>query len=109
MNNDYIAAIQENRKTPLEEGEIAEIEQWHRGQELRNIINTEAWVIIVDTLKSYVASSNAALMALPVGDPAVPNAHAAASGVEQLVQLFEQDIDAAVRASYETPYALRKQ
>lgn len=107
--NLLVETLQESRGITLTEGEIAEVEQWQRGTKLRNLVNTEEWQIILDTLHSYVLAANADLMKLQVGDPTVLTAHAAASGVEQLYHLFKHDIEAAVAASYQTPYALTKQ
>jgi hypothetical protein len=106
-NNDLIPNIQEIQGRVLEEGEIAEIEQWKRGQKLRGVVNSEEWQILLDTLQRYADSSVETLLGLPPGDPSVPTAHAAASALVQQRRLFEEDVNAAVQASYEMPEALK--
>jgi len=99
--------INEPQGSILPEEDMLAIEQWKRGQELRNIVHTEAWQIVLDTLQRYADVAVEDLLGLTPGDPAVMTAHAAASALVQQNKLFKEDVDTAVAASYEMPDALK--
>lgn len=84
------------------------LEIWQNGRELRTIYNTPAWEIICNSLDSYAAKANQDLMRLPVGDKAVPTAHAAASAAEQIARMFKEDVANAVQQSFETPEIVKQ-
>lgn len=96
-----------NQSGVLAEDQLLEIEQWQRGRELRNVVNTEAWQIITDTLKRYSDVAVEELLRIAPGDPAVPTAHAAASALVQQYKSFMEDVTVAVQSSYQVPDALK--
>jgi hypothetical protein len=88
----------------LQEG----LEIWQNGRELRTIYNTPAWEILCNAVDSYAAKANQDLMRLPVGDPTVLTAHAAASAAEQIARMFKEDVANAVNQSFETPEIVKQ-
>jgi hypothetical protein len=90
----------------LAEEDMLAIDQWKRGQELRNI-GSEGWQIIFDTLERYADVANDDLLRMTPGDPNVMTAHAAASAVRQVSSLFKDDVTSAIAASYDMPDALK--
>ena len=84
------------------------LEIWQNGKELRTIYGTPAWEILCNSLDSYAAKANQDLMRLPVGDPTVLTAHAAASAAEQIARMFKEDVANAVQASFETPEIVKQ-
>lgn len=105
--DEVVQTIQHSQGRILEEGEVNEIALWKRGQELRSVVGTEAWAIITDTLTAYADGAVRDLLGLTPGDPAVMTAHAAASALVQQNKYFKEDMEAAVRASYEMPETLK--
>ena len=73
-----------------------ELEIYERGRTLRPVVGSEAWQILLETLKSYKDKAEDELFALPPGDPSVPTAHAAASALRQQYYFFQDDIQKAV-------------
>jgi len=99
--------IYPNTTGVLSEEQLYEIEMWKRGMELRSIVGTEVWEILLGTLRQYVDKADEELRALPPGHPSVVTAHAALSALDQGFKLFKEDIEAAVEASKTVPEALR--
>lgn len=98
-----VRVSQDNLSRELTLEELQEIELFRRGQQLSSVVNTEAWVILTDTLKSYSDAAVEELLRLAPGDPTVLTAHAAASALVQQNKLFIEDIDRAVEAAQAPP------
>lgn len=96
-----------NNSGVVDEGQLLQVEQWRRGMQLRTIVGTEAWEILLDTLHSYVEKADDDLRSLPPGHPDVVTAHAALSALHQGFKLFQEDVNAAVNAAQTVPDALR--
>lgn len=99
-------AIESAQGVALEDYQRSEIELFETGRELRNVVNTPAWEIILNSMRRYADKAVEDLLNLLPGDPAVTTAHAAASALVQQHIYFKQDVERAVQASYKTPEAL---
>ena len=73
-----------------------ELRLFETGRQLRAVVNTSAWEIVIDTLKSYKDQAIEDLVNLVPGDPTVPTAHAAASALSQQFINFQRDINNAL-------------
>ena len=91
----------------LTDEERFEITMWDRGRTLAQVINTEAWEILLDTIKSYVDGATEALLRLSPGDANVKEAHAVAFALSDFYQKFQQDVNQAVTTSTVTPAVLK--
>lgn len=80
-----------------------ELAVYEKGRQLRAIVNTPAWEIVIDTLKAYRDEATERLLGLAPGDPVVPTAHAAASALVDQFSKFEQDIKNAVDFAAKPP------
>lgn len=85
-----------------------EVELWERGRTLAQVINTEAYKILVDTLKEYADKAVGALLQIPPGSESVPEAHAAAYALTDLCVKFQEDVRNAVNSSMTTPAVLKR-
>lgn len=85
-----------------------EVEMWERGRTLAQVINTEAYTILVDTLKAYADEATSSLLKIPPGDEHVPEAHAAAYALNDLFVKFQEDVRNAVNSSMTTPAVLKR-
>lgn len=99
-------AIESAQGVALEDYQRSEIELFETGRELRNVVNTPAWEIILNSMRRYADRAVEDLLNLLPGDPAVTTAHAAASALVQQHIYFKQDVERAVEASYKTPEVL---
>jgi hypothetical protein len=93
---------------PLTEEDKEELKLWDRGRVLGQIVHTDAWAILLDTIKVKVDRAVATLLDLPPGHPDVPTAHAAASALTQFSIQIQQDVNDAIAASMEQPQVLRE-
>lgn len=91
----------------LSEEERYEIDQWDRGRTLAQVINTDAWTILIDTLRSYADHATSDLLRLSPGDEHVKEAHAVAYALTDLFVKFQEDVNRAVNASMVTPTVLK--
>jgi hypothetical protein len=73
-----------------------DVELYEKGRALRPVVGTEAWNILLDTLKAYKDKTEEELWALPIGDPNIPTAFAAASALRQQFTFFQEDVQRAV-------------
>jgi hypothetical protein len=103
-----ISRMEAALRRPLNPEEKYEIEQWDRGRVLSQIVHTESWSILLDTIKSYVDDASEALLRLSPGDPNVKEAHAVAYALTDFYEKFQEDINAAIRSSTQTPGALKE-
>lgn len=85
-----------------------DLELYELGRQLRSVINSPGWEVIMLTIQQYVAETTEALLALPPGDPEVPTAHAAASALKDFLHKFRQDIKRAVDFANEPSEDLRE-
>jgi len=74
----------------------AELDLYEKGRKLLRVTQSDAWEIIVETLKDYRDKTVQDLINLDPGDPSVPAAHAAASALDQLFYNFQQDVQKCV-------------
>lgn len=82
----------------LNEEDIYEVELWDKGRTLSPVVNTDAWLILVATIKRYADQAVASLLRMPPGDEHVPQAHAAAAALTDFYYKFQEDIQAAINA-----------
>lgn len=92
----------------LTEEEQYEVEQWTNGKELEHMTTLPGWEIIRNMLKAYADSATEALFKLLPGDPAVPQAHAAAKMADDIKHFFDSDVQRAIDAGHTVPVFLRK-
>ena len=91
-----ISRIESSFGRELTEEERAEVELWDKGRTLAQVIHTEAYTILIDTLKSYADRATYDLLKLSPGDEHVKEAHAAAYALNDLAVKFPEDIMRAV-------------
>lgn len=84
-----------------------EVEIWDRGRTLAQVINTEAYTILMDTLRTYADRATYDLLKLSPGSEHVKEAHAAAYALNDLVVKFQADVKTAVDNSMVTPAVLK--
>jgi hypothetical protein len=97
----YIPGVYEKQEEESEEIRQAREDLKHKGRELRTIMGTQAWDIVMSTIQSYVTQANDDLMEMLPGDTRVPAAHAAVSALHQFVKNFKEDIENAVNQSFD--------
>lgn len=97
----YIPGVYEKPEEESEEIRQAIEDLKHKGRELRTIVGTQAWDIVMSTIQSYVDDANDTLISMVPGDPNVVAAHAAVSALHQFVKNFKEDIHKAVEQSFE--------
>lgn len=85
-----------------------DLNTYERGRQLRPLVNSPLWEILVDSLESYRDNANQELVNLAPGDPTVPTVHAAVSAIYDLVAKFQQDVHAAVNFANNPSEELRK-
>jgi hypothetical protein len=66
------------------------------GRQLRMIVNTPAWEIVLDTLNSYVEDADKQVRKMLPGSPEVMAAQAALYALDNLSTKFKEDIERAV-------------
>jgi hypothetical protein len=91
----------------LTDEERFEVELWDRGRTLAQVVHTEAYIILIDTLRSYADRSTHDLLKLSPGSEHVKEAHAAAYALNDLFVKFQEDINSAVTNSMTTPSVLK--
>lgn len=74
----------------------SELELYELGRQLRLVVISPAWEILIDVLNQYREKAKDELMSLAPGDPTVPTVHAASSAVWDVVEKFQQDVMSAV-------------
>ena len=84
-----------------------QLDLYVKGRKLRKFVLDPDWDIVVQTLQDYRDKARDALIALPPGDPNVPQAHAAASATNDVFTLFQQDINNAVDFANKPPDDLK--
>lgn len=102
-----ISRIEGSIGRSLTDEEKYEVELWDRGRTLAQVVNTEAYTILVDTLKSYADRATYDLLKLSPGSEHVKEAHAAAYALNELFVKFQEDINHAVVNSTTTPSVLK--
>lgn len=102
-----VERIQGSLGHELSEEDKFEVELWERGRTLAQVINTEAYTILVATLKDYADKAVGALLKIPPGSEHVPEAHAAAYALSDLYVKFQEDIQNAVNSSMTTPAVVK--
>lgn len=95
-----------NRELQEEEG-IA-LEWWVKGRALADIADTEGFQVILEILEAYAESDEKAVMNLPLGDPRVVAAHAAARTSRANHSRLREDVAAAVQAAKDTPEVVKE-
>lgn len=98
----------EQLQGPLEDADRDDIETYLRGQELRGIVTTPAWDIILASLQSYADQATLDLLKIPPGDERVMAAHAAASAAAQININFKMDVQSAIDAASQLPEILKR-
>ena len=66
------------------------------GRQLRVIVNTPAWEIVLNTVDRYVDDLDQQVRKLPPGDTTVISAQAALYALDQFATKFKEDINRAV-------------
>lgn len=89
----------------LTDEERFEVELWDKGRTLAQVIHTEAYTILIDTLKSYADRATYDLLKLSPGSEHVKEAHAAAYALNDLAVKFPEDVNRAVNTP--TPVFLK--
>lgn len=84
-----------------------ELEAYEKGRQLKTLVHTPGWEIVVDMLKSYRDKAFDQLTSLIPGDPSVPTAHAAASALKQQFEYFMADLDNAIKVASNPSEELR--
>lgn len=102
-----VERVQGSLGRQLSEEEKYEIELWDRGRTLAQVINTDAWTITLDTLKSYADNATLDLLKLSPGNENVKEAHAVAYALNDLFVKFQEDVNRAVNSSMVTPAVLK--
>jgi hypothetical protein len=85
-----------------------EIDQWHNGRELEHLTQQPGWEIVRNMIKAYADSATKELFKLLPGDPAVPQAHAAAKMADDIRHFFDSDVQNAINAGHTVPEVLRR-
>jgi hypothetical protein len=93
---------------PLNDEDKFNVEQWDRGRVLAQVIHTDAWTILMDTIKLDIDKATQELLDLPPGHKDVPTAHAAVSALVDFYRKFQQDIEGAITASMTTPAIVKE-
>ena len=93
---------------PLAPEEQEELKMWDRGRVLAQIVHTDAWAILLDSIRSYVEQANEDLTNLAPGDVNVPVAHAVAFALKDFYRKFQQDVQKAIETSLQQPQVLRE-
>jgi hypothetical protein len=102
-----VERIESSLGRTLTEEERFEVELWDRGRTLAQVIHTEAYTILIATLKSYADRATYDLLKLSPGSDHVKEAHAAAYALNDLFVKFQEDINQAVTNSMTTPSVLK--
>ena len=76
---------------------------YERGRQLRSVVNSPVWEIVIDTLRAYKDQAEDECFALSPGDQRVLTAHAAASALRDQFVKFQQDINNAVEFAANPP------
>lgn len=107
-SDSFINDIEQLKGHALEQADYDDIEQWQRGQELRQVVTTPAWEIILNSLQAYSDKAAEALLQLAPGDERVMYAHAAASAAAQINTNFRLDVQSAIDAASQVPEVLKR-
>jgi hypothetical protein len=107
-DNGLLNDIEQLNGAPLDDADYDDVAQWQRGLELRGVVTTPAWEIILNSLQSYADKAAAALLQLPPGDERVMYAHAAASAAAQINTNFRLDVQSAIEAASQVPEVLKR-
>ncbi len=76
-----------------------EVAAYEKGRQLRTIMNSPGWEVLLDTLKAYRDEAADRLLDMDPGDPNVLTAHAAASALRQQFAFLQADLDNAVKVA----------
>lgn len=106
--SDLIYRVETLNGAPLTEEETAEIQGWELGSALSQLVESPGWPVALKMLSDYANKAMDDLLRLAPGDPAVPQAHAAASALRGLYTNFIHDVDAAVQNTGKAPQALSR-
>lgn len=107
--NSLVHELEQLQGAPLEEEDILDLEAYQRGSELRSIVNTPGFEIILNAFKSYEEQAVRLLLSIPPGDKdRVIAAQAAASAIAQVNANFKQDVQTAIEAASQVPQVLKR-
>lgn len=108
-NSSLVNDLEQLQGAPLEEEDILDLEAFARGQELRAIVSTPGFEIIVNAYKSYEEKAIGLLLSIPPGDTdRVMAAHAAASAIAQVNANFKMDVQSAIESANQIPEVLKR-
>lgn len=105
MVQDWAYRIGTRLGRELTEEEAAEVDLWEQGRELQHLVNLPGWDVALKMLASYAQHANDDLLSLAPGNPAVPQAHAAAAALRDLYVKFIQDVQNAI--NQDTPAVMQ--
>lgn len=94
---DHLLGIELDEETPYEEPEGVDL--WRQGVSLQAIQQTPGWDVTIGILRALKDDAVQKLTTLLPGDPAVLQAHAAASGIVQMFNQFEREVFMRLTAS----------
>jgi hypothetical protein len=106
--NMMVSRMESALRRQLTPEEIYEVQLWDRGRTLSQIVHTDSWAILLDTIKSYVDGASESLIRMSPGSEHVKEAHAVAFALSDFYLKFQEDINNAIEASTKTPPILRE-
>lgn len=97
-----------NRGFQVTEQDQFEIELFHKGRALQQIVGFYGWDVLREMIQSYSTQALSDLVNMPPGDERVLCAHAAASALHEAYSKLVQDIQAAIDAAAQTPEIIKR-